>query len=148
PAPEPAAPSMSQAELALLGHLIGDGCTLAPRSIRYTTREVELAHGVMALARAVFGDEVRPYCEREQTWFEVRLPTTRAASDEVRHPVGAWLQELGAWGRRSDERRVPARVFAQPSDAICVFLRHLWATDGCVRMDGGPSRRPAVYYAT
>ncbi len=31
--------TMTNAELALLGHLIGDGCTLATHAIQYTTKE-------------------------------------------------------------------------------------------------------------
>lgn len=38
-----AAPTMSDAELALLGHLIGDGCTLPRHTTQYTTNEFELA---------------------------------------------------------------------------------------------------------
>ena len=49
---------MSDAELALLGHLIGDGCTLPRHAIQYTTREADLAEIVSDLATEVFGDEV------------------------------------------------------------------------------------------
>jgi replicative DNA helicase len=31
---------------------------------------------------------------------------------------------------------VPEQVFAQPSEKIALFLRHLWATDGCIYLDG------------
>ena len=39
----PSSQSMSNAELALLGHLIGDGCTLPRHVIQYTTNERDLA---------------------------------------------------------------------------------------------------------
>jgi replicative DNA helicase len=35
--------TMTQSEVALLGHLIGDGCTLPRHSIQYTTKEKDLA---------------------------------------------------------------------------------------------------------
>ncbi|MBW4452159.1 MAG: replicative DNA helicase [Nostoc indistinguendum CM1-VF10] len=35
--------TMTYAEVALLGHLIGDGCTLPCHAIQYTTREIDLA---------------------------------------------------------------------------------------------------------
>jgi replicative DNA helicase len=54
---------------------------------------------------------------------------------------------LGAWGLRSYEKRVPAKVFEQPAAAIGVFLGHLWATDGCIRLKPG-FYAPAVYYAS
>src|SRR5690606_17312960 len=53
------------------------------------------------------------------------------------------------FGLRSHEKRIPDQVFAQPNRAIALFLRHLWATDGCIRMtqkNTGPY--PAVYYAS
>src|SRR5262249_29127935 len=40
--------------LALLGHLIGDGCTLPRHVLQYTTREPDLAELVADLARASF----------------------------------------------------------------------------------------------
>jgi replicative DNA helicase len=52
------------------------------------------------------------------------------------------------WGLRSHEKRVPEKVFQQPEAAIAKFLRHLWATDGCIKMVGGKAPRPIAYYAT
>ncbi len=44
--PSPSVQSMSKAEIALLGHLIGDGCTLPRQVMQYTTREEELKYGL------------------------------------------------------------------------------------------------------
>jgi replicative DNA helicase len=129
----PSTQSMSSAELALLGHLIGDGCTLATHAIQYTTRERELAELVMELANEVFGNRVRPRIVPERGWFQTYLPPTRHLTHGVHNPVREWLEELGVFGLRSFEKRVPARVFAQPEEAVATFLRHLWATDGCLR---------------
>ena len=60
-------------ELALLAHLIGDGCTLPRHAIQYTTRELALAELVRDLATAVFGDAVRPRIVRERSWYQVYL---------------------------------------------------------------------------
>jgi len=144
----PAEQSMTTDELALLGHLIGDGCTLPRHSIQYTTRERDLAEHVVALASAVFGADVRPRLKKERAWYQVYLTSTRAHTHGVRSAVSEWLDGLGVWGLRSHEKRVPERVFRQSQPAIATFLRHLWATDGCVRMRRGTSPYPAVYYAT
>jgi replicative DNA helicase len=40
--PSPDAQTMTYAEVALLGHLIGDGCTLPRHFIQYTTKEIDL----------------------------------------------------------------------------------------------------------
>jgi replicative DNA helicase len=139
--------SMTDAELALLGQLIGDGCTLPGHVIQYTTREKDLAGQVAALATEVFGDEVRPHIKQERNWLQVYLSSTRRHTHNVRSAVTEWLMELGVWGLRSYEKFVPEKVFEQPAPAIALFLRHLWATDGCVRQKSD-SGAPAVYYAS
>jgi replicative DNA helicase len=48
----------------------------------------------------------------------------------IRSPLGS--TGLGLFGLRSYEKFVPAMVFNLPNDQIALFLRHLWATDGCV----------------
>ncbi len=45
----------------------------------------------------------------------------------------AGLESLGIGGLRSYEKRIPDKVFAQPTAAIARFLRHLWSTDGCIK---------------
>lgn len=142
------ASTMSRNELALLGHLIGDGCTLPRHAIQYTTRERMLASRVAALATDVFGRAVRPRIRRERRWFQVYLPSARRLTHGRRNPISSWLDELGAFGLRSYEKRVPQRVFEQSPQAIATFLRHLWSTDGCVYLARGERAAPIVYYAT
>jgi replicative DNA helicase len=60
--------------------------------------------------------------------------------------VACWLDGLGVFGLRSYEKRVPDEVFRQPLEGIAVFLRHLWATDGCMWIRSG--RYPVVRYDT
>ncbi len=69
--------TMSDAELALLGHLIGDGCTLPSHVIQYTTHEKDLADTVADLAKEVFGKEVSPWVNPERQWYQVYLSSTR-----------------------------------------------------------------------
>ncbi len=145
--PTSADKEMTNAELALLGHLIGDGCTLPRHSIQYTTREKDLAEIVVELASEVFGDQVEPRIKQERTWYQVYLSSSRHHTHNVRSAVAEWLTELDVWGLRSHEKRVPEKVFRQPAESIAFFLRHLRATDGCIRpsLEG---RAPVVYYAS
>ena len=148
PGPGPSGATLSRDELALLGHLIGDGCTLPRHAIQYTTRERFLASRVVALATAVFGSGIRPRIRQERRWYQVYLASARRLTHGRRNPISAWLDRLGAFGLRSYEKRVPRQVFQQPSQAIATFLRHLWSTDGCVYLARGKRATPIVYYAT
>jgi replicative DNA helicase len=139
---------MTHAELGLLGHLIGDGCTLPTHAIQYTTVDPSLAELVADLATQVFGAAGRPRIQRERSWIQVYLPPTRHPTHGVHNPVRVWLEALSAFGLRSYEKRVPAKVFEQSAIGIAVFLRHLWATDGCVHLSHGVSHYANVYYAS
>lgn len=140
--------TMSNDELALLAHLIGDGCTLPRHSIQYTTREFDLAETVADLASKVFGDAVAPRIKKERTWYQVYLASTRHHTHNVRSAVAEWLDDLGVWGLRSDEKFVPEKVFTQPREAVALFLRHLWATDGCIWVNDLSKHHPGIYYAS
>ena len=141
-------PTMSNDELALLAHLIGDGCTLPRHSIQYTTRELDLAETVADLANKVFGDMVAPRIKQERTWYQVYISSTRKHTHNVRSAVAEWLDDLGVWGLRSAEKFVPEKVFRQPREAVALFLRHLWATDGCIWADELSKHHPGIYYAS
>jgi replicative DNA helicase len=100
---------------------------------------------VASLADDVFGDAVAPRIKAERTWYQVYLASTRRLTHGVRNPVAAWLDELGAFGLRSWEKRVPERVFRQPAASIAVFLRHLWSTDGTL-WPGSETNYPAIRF--
>lgn len=146
--PSPDLQLMDDHELALLAHLIGDGCTLPRHSIQYTTRELDLAEIVSSLATKVFGNSLNPRINPEKKWYQVYLTSNQSLAPGLKNPVTKWLEHLGIFGLRSYEKFIPDQVFEQPPAAIALFLRHLWSTDGCIR----PSKRgivyPAIYYAT
>ncbi len=139
--------TMTDEQLALLGHLIGDGCTLPRHAIQYTSKDLDLAKLVAALATDVFGHAVQPRIKQERSWYQTYLPASYRLTHGVRNPVAAWLDELGIFGLPSYEKLVPDAVFQQPPEAIAVFLRHLWATDGCIRAAKG-KQYPVIRYDT
>jgi replicative DNA helicase len=140
--------TMNDAELALLGHLIGDGCTLPRHAIQYTSRDIDLAEMVAQLALQAFGEKIQPRIRLEHGWYQVYLAASERLTHNVRNPIATWLDSMGVFGLRSHEKHIPVSVFQQPTAQIALFLGHLWSTDGCVRMVGGKSPRPAIYYAT
>lgn len=146
--PGPTQATMSDEELALLGHLIGDGCTLPTHAMQYTTHEPDLAEMVANLATAVFGNAIAPRIQKERDWYQVYLPPTYHLTHKVYNPVRMWLERMGIFGLRSYEKRVPEQVFAQPEEGIARFLRHLWSTDGCINLSHGKKHYANIYYAS
>ncbi|MEA5618845.1 replicative DNA helicase [Cronbergia sp. UHCC 0137] len=140
--------TMTYSEVALLGHLIGDGCTLPSHSIQYTTRERDLAEKVAYLAKDLFGDAIVPRISPERGWYQVYLPAEQRLTHSVRNPIAKWLDSLGVFGLRSYEKFVPQDLFSQPQEFIACFLRHLWCTDGSIKLLAGKKPRPIAYYSS
>ncbi len=153
--PSSQSPTMTHEELALLGHLIGDGCTLPRHAVQYTTIDKDLADTVANLAIQVFGEDVRPHVKWESSkdrkggWYQVYLSAGYHLTHGVHNPVAAWLDSMGIYGLRSYEKFVPSCVFAQPIEGIACFLQHLWSTDGHASCSPTTSRTiPRMFYAT
>ena len=140
--------TISQAKLALLGHLIGDGCTLPRHAIQYTTREKDLADLVVLIAIEVFGNLIKPRISLERNWYQVYLPANYHLTHNVKNPITLWLEQLGIFGLRSYQKFVPEPVFEQSKESIAIFLRHLWVTDGCIKLVNKRKPNPAIYYSS
>jgi replicative DNA helicase len=132
--------------LVLLGHLVGDGSYLKNQPMRYTSGS-EWNLTVVAQAVARFGSYVRRYAGRGR-WQQFLI----AGNGNRWHPagVGRWLKELGIFGQRSHEKRLPAGVFMLGNDQIALLLRHLWATDGSItlRKPGKRGASARVYFSS
>ena len=137
---------MSGDELALLGHLIGDGCTF--RGTRSSTRPtISSSRSMVAdLATRVFGDRVKPALSGSElvAGLPAGAPSASAGARAIRSRSGSTGSGLSGCGAT---RSGPAAVFEQSSGDISRFLRHLWATDGCVFLSkaNGTQR---IYYAS
>jgi replicative DNA helicase len=107
----------------LLAHMIGDGSSVPGQAIRYASED--------EAARVT----------------TLRLPSPYRLTHGRRDPIAEWLDELGLVGLRSHEKFIPDQVFQLPKEQVALFLRHLWATDGCVRWDA-KSGQCRVYYSS
>jgi replicative DNA helicase len=76
------------------------------------------------------------------------LSATQRLTHTVRNPIAKWLDSLGVFGLRSYEKFVPQELFLQPIELISCFLRHLWSTDGSIKLVGDKKLRAIAYYAT
>ncbi|TXL66109.1 replicative DNA helicase [Zeimonas arvi] len=144
--PEPSmAPAWREEQLVLLGHLIGDGSYLSGQPMRYTTASEENSEAVRRAAES-FGCTVSRHAGRGN-WHQLVI----SGNGDRWHPKGvnAWLRQLGIFGQRSHEKRIPAEAFALANAQLALLLRHLWATDGSIHLRPADQRGAArVYFAT
>jgi replicative DNA helicase len=126
------------ARVLLLGRLIGDGSYLAHQPLRYTTASEESSAAVALAAEREFGARVSRH-EGKGAWHQLVI----AGNGNRWHPagVGAWLRELGIWGQRSAEKRVPAEAFRLAKDQVASLVRHHWTTDGTIWCGARPNGR-------
>ena len=134
-------------EIVLLAHLLGDGSFVKRQPLRYASIDEANLAVVAEAAHRRFGiTAVRDdYPAARVT--TLRLPAPFRLARGRRNPIAAWLDEDGLFGLRSHEKFVPDWVFGLPKDQVGLFLRHLWATDGCVHLDE-KRRMGRVYYAS
>jgi replicative DNA helicase len=144
--PEIAEPVVwSDAEVALLGHLVGDGSYLTHQPLRYTTAS-EANSRLVAECAVALGSTVTRRPGRGH-WHQLVI-----ANDGNRwhaRGVGAWLKCLGIFNQRSHQKHLPEAVFGLGDGQIALLLKHLWATDGCIHVrPAGQTGAPRVYFAT
>jgi replicative DNA helicase len=137
--PEPIAPPRwPEDHLVLLGQLIGDGSYLSGQPMRYTTASEENSSAVRLASERAFGATVRRHAGRG-AWHQLVL----SGNGNRWRPAGvnAWLRELGIFGQRSHDKRVPDAAFELADDQVALLLRHLWATDGTIWSGKRPDGR-------
>jgi len=137
---------MPEPEIIMLAHLLGDGSFVKSQPLRYaSTDEANLA-AVSAAAKYFGITPVRDeYAAARCT--TLRLPAPYHLTHGRRNPIAAWLDCYGLYGLRSHDKFIPDPVFSVPKRQLALFLRHLWATDGCVWWDE-TARQARIYYAS
>lgn len=131
--------------LVLLGQMAGDGSYLAHQPMRYTTASEANSEAVRVAAEA-FGCRVSRHAGRG-AWHQLVI----SGNGNRWHPAGVnkWLRDLGIFGQRSHEKRLPSEVFELANPQVALLLRHLWATDGSVTLRRlGTRGAPRVYFST
>jgi len=145
PEPKDSEDSLSDDELILLAHLLGDG-SIGP-NVRYATADPANKAIVEDTARRLFGVEtnVKRY---GKTW-QLHLASPYRLTHGRHHPIRNWLEPMGLWLSRSHTKFIPERLHGLADEKIALFLHHLWATDGSIaltRNHRGPHTR--IHYAT
>ena len=93
--------------VVLLGQLIGDGSYLSGQPLRYTTASEDNSRIVAEAATREFGSRVSRHDHKG--WHQLVL----AGNGNRWAPAGVnkWLRELGIFGQRSHQKRVPLAAF-------------------------------------
>jgi len=139
---------MSHHELALLAHLLGDGCILPDQPYHYTSADQENINTVVQTASLLFG--ITPRVVQQKNWFHVYFPSPTHTTHGKKNPITDWFADLGIDRVRSYEKKIPLAVFENPEEKIAHFLKHLWATDGNISLKKLQGRKDsaAIYYAS
>jgi replicative DNA helicase len=133
-------------QVALLGQLIGDGSYLKGAPMRYSTSSEANSGLVTKAATECFGCTVKRYPGRG-LWHQLLI----SGNSNRWNPSGVnrWLRNLGVFGQRSHEKRIPDQAFRLPNGQIAHLLRHLWATDGCYHLRRTRTgNRASLYFST
>ena len=133
-----------EAEVIMLAHLLGDGCFASGQPVHYTSGDPANLD-VVEQAAGHFG--ITPRRVPQETWSHVYLPSPYRLTHGKHNPIQAWLARFGLSGLRSYEKFIPREVSGLSDPQIAFFLRHLWATDGCVHLGEG-DRQARIYYAS
>lgn len=139
---------MTDDELMLLAHLLGDGCILEHQPYHYTSADKENIETVCQTAEKLF--HIKPGIVKQKNWFHVYLPCPYKLTNGKHHPISSWFQSLGLTMVRSYEKEVPLCLSECSLPQISLFLRHLWATGGNIsrKMLQGRKHSAAIYYGS
>jgi replicative DNA helicase len=118
-----------------LGELAAGSRVAVPRSVPEPMNAFDLPDPeVIRLAHLIGdGSSVRNQPIRYASQDEASLAAVAAA---------------GLSGLRSHEKFIPREIFSLPRPKLALFLRHLWATDGCVWWDAKLGQARVCYTST
>ncbi|WP_017318067.1 replicative DNA helicase [Mastigocladopsis repens] len=114
-----------ECEVKLLAYFIGDGCLtdITPEftNINPLIQE-DFTHAVIN-----FSSQLKVRIEKRPD----RSPIFYAARCQGRkNPLTEWLVNLSLWGKKADEKIIPALCFQLERSQVSLFLNRLFATDG------------------
>jgi len=127
-------------EVIVLGHLLAEGNLCHPCSVYYYNRDREqMADYVRAVEKF---DNVECSISLHKGTYSVYAKRIHRAKEPG---VVQWAKALGIWGKRAQEKEIPADVFTLNNRQIALLLSRLWAGDGHLdRQDD----YVCAYYAT
>ncbi len=138
---------ISDNKLIVLAHMIGDGCYVKKQPLHYTNSETELINIVKVAAQKEFN--INPGIIKQRNWYHLYLSAAEKLARGRRNPIVKWFDEdLGIYGQHSRKKVIPEQIFGLDENKIKLFLKHLWATDGCIHTQITKKSKVSIYYAS
>jgi len=119
----------------LLGYLVGDGTYQKHRAVGFISSDPDTFNDVASIVGARF-PSVRPRMKASHgRYLEADFVCTYANGWGKPHgnPLREWLREIGVYGQRDSDKRIPAYVHEAGDTAIAHYLAGYLASDGCVK---------------
>jgi phage terminase large subunit-like protein len=113
-------------EARLLGYLVGDGYTATKAGGPWFTNGDGSVLADFESCLDLFGWRASEYADR-QTYKMLGVVRGSSAVDPR-----AWLNKHGLLGKKSHDKRIPARLFSAGHRALVDFLRAYFVCDGCL----------------
>ena len=113
--------------------MIGDGLTTNKGDIRICICDKEIEKIVQGLFEKLFKDKGKVYGHWAYT-----------GGVELR----AYLRHLGLKYAKSYEKTVPKSIFTASKENCAAFIRGIFDTDGCVRLDGRNKNTKRIHFST
>lgn len=139
---------LTENEVILLAHLLGDGCILPKQPYHYTSADWENIKIVQKTAKDLFG--INSKVIKQKNWWHIYLTCPYPLTHNKQHPIIKWFEGLGIKRVRSYEKEIPQKVFGLDNERLALFLKHLWATDGNISLK--PLRNEqtqiSIYYSS
>jgi len=107
-----------------VGLMLGDGST-SNYNIRFTSDDEVLREEVCRVAD-IFGLTIREYQKQTGSTIDLAL----VSPGQPRNPLGTFLREIGIYGQKSDNKRVPSGYLVAPEADRLSVLAGLIDTDG------------------
>ncbi|MEM9924780.1 MAG: replicative DNA helicase [Cyanobacteria bacterium P01_D01_bin.50] len=114
-----------ESEVKLLAYLIGDGC-LTDTAPKFSNNN-PLIQEDFSQAVTNFAPQLE-IIEKKRSKRSSMLYVSGCDSED--NPLIQWLQELGLWGKKAEEKTLPGFIFKLERQQVALFLNRLFATDG------------------
>lgn len=126
---------LSEDEIILLAHMIGDGCYVEKQPFHYTSQEPASLDVVADAARKLWSIEPRRVKDASSSkCWHVYLPSPYPLSRNTFHPFTNLLIKVGLDKARSHQKTIPPMIFQSDLAQVSLFIKHLWSTDGGVHI--------------